>query len=54
MYWGDFVSIDKQIFLAGVLWIFSFIAVRSYLNGVKELYLSKHDKKQRKKGQSFK
>lgn len=54
MYWGDFVSIDKQIFLAGELWIFSFIAVRSFLNGVKELYLSKHEKKQRKKGQSFK
>lgn len=48
------MSIDKQVILVSFLSVFSFFSIRSTLWGVKELYLSKNERKRRKKGQSFK
>lgn len=48
------MRIDDQLLFVGLLWPFSFLTIRQILWGVKELYLSKHEKKRRKKGQSFK
>lgn len=51
---GIKMRIDAQLLFVGLLWPFSFLTIRQILWGVKELYLSKHEKKRRKKGQSFK
>lgn len=51
---GIKMRIDDQLLFVGLLWPFSFLTIRQILGGVKELYLSKHEKKRRKKGQSFK
>lgn len=48
------MSIYKQFLFTFLLWIGSFLAIRNILWGIKELYLSKHERKRRKKGQTFK
>lgn len=48
------MSIDKQFLFISLLWIGSFLAIRNTLWGIKELYLSKHERKRRKQGQTFK
>lgn len=48
------ISINKQLFLSVILWLYSFFDIRNTLYGVKELYLSKNERKKRKKGQTFK
>lgn len=48
------ISINKQLFLGVILWLYSFFDIRNTLYGVKELYLSKNERKKRKKGQTFK
>ena len=49
-----FMSIDRQILFISLLWGGSFLAIRNILWGIKELYLSKHERKRRKQGQTFK
>ena len=47
------MRIDDQLLFVGLLWPFSFLTIRQILCGVKELYLSKHEKNGAKKGRAL-
>lgn len=48
------MRIEIQVLFVTLLFVFSFLATRSILWGVKELYLSKNERKKRKKEHTFK
>lgn len=48
------MNIDRQLFIISLLCIGSFLDIRNVLWNVKELYLSKRERKRRKQGQTFK
>ena len=48
------MSIGKQLLIGMILCGFTFLVIRNILWGIKELYLSKNERKKRRKGQTFK
>lgn len=48
------MDINKQLLLVSLLLVYSFLSIRGFLWGVKELYLNKNERKKRKQGQTFK